>query len=221
MKCIRYLFLAGAFIGLIACIEDTVMLDNLSKDIAIERELPAPLVKTEFIFDDIAGHGYDSLIIQSGDTIFLYLVEDLGFRDTMELSEVGDEMEFEFVNLHYTITNMFPIGLDLQFYLYDSLMAQNIDTIWFSDIPGQLFLVPAPVDMNGLVIEDQVQTENSYIGLDAPVIDNLFHGATHIVINAVVPSTGSYVKILEHYRLAIQLGVHFKGQYVSSLDSIN
>jgi len=221
MKCIRYVFLTGAFIGLNACIEDTVQLDNLSTDISYERELAAPLIKTEFIFDDIAGHGYDSLIIQSGDTIFLYLVEDLGFRDTMELSEMGDEMEFEFVNLHYTITNMFPIGLDLQFYLYDSLSAQNIDTIWFSDIYGEMFLMPAPVDMNGLVIEDQVQTENSFIGLDGPVIDNLFHGATHLVINAVVPSTGSYVKILEYYRLAIQLGVHFKGQYTTSSDSIN
>jgi hypothetical protein len=221
MKYIQIFTVAIFMIVVYGCIEDTVQLDNLSSDVAIERELPAPLVKTEFIFEDIAGHGYDSLIIQSGDTIFLYLVEDLGFQDTMALGEEGEEMEFDFVNLHYTITNMFPIGLDIQFYLYDSLTAQNIDTIWFSDIPGQLFLVPAPVDMNGLVIEDQVLTENSFIGLDEPVLNNLFHEATHLVINAIVPSTGSYVKILEHYRLAIQLGVHFKGQYVTSLDSIN
>jgi hypothetical protein len=75
--------------------------------------------------------------------------------------------------------------------------------------------------MNGLVIEDQVITENSFIGLDETATDNLFHKATHLVINAQVPSTGSFVKILEYYRLEIQLGVHFKGRYVASTDSIN
>jgi hypothetical protein len=122
MKLIRLFPLVILFALLTACIEDTVHLEDLSTERSYEYELPAPLVKTEFVFDDIAGHGYDSLIIQSGDTIFLYLVEDLGFMDTVELGETGDEMDFEFVNLHYTITNMFPIGLDVQFFQYGSAM---------------------------------------------------------------------------------------------------
>jgi hypothetical protein len=221
MKFIRFLPLMVLFAGMIACFEDTIQLDNISTDFAIQHELAMPLVKADFVFDDIAGHGYDSLIVQSGDTIFLYLVEDIGFNDTLKLGKMGEKMDFDFIYLHYKIANMFPVGLDLRIYLYDSIQAHNIDTIWFSNNPDQLFIEPAPVGPDGLVLEDEVQTYAGYIEIDSTKFDNLFHVATNLVVDAIVPSTGSYVKVLNYYRLNMRLGLHFKGRYVASSDSSN
>jgi hypothetical protein len=220
MKFIRLLLLVVLLVCAFACIEDTIQLDNISNDIAIERQQALPLIRASFRFEDIAGHGYDSLIVQSGDTIFLYLIQDIGFHDTLKLGDMGKDIDFEYLNLYYKITSMFAVGLDLQFYLYDSVLSQNIDTIFFSRDPDHSFLEPAPVNANGLVIEDQVVPTKSFISLDQDLLYNLFHGATHLVVDATVPSTGGYVKILNYYRLDMRLGLGLKGRYITSLDSI-
>jgi hypothetical protein len=132
-------------LGVISCIEDTIQVENISKDVAIERQISIPLVKTEVTFENIAG-SYDSLIIDVGDTIYLYLNQDLGFQDTMKMTDMGENIEFEFLNLHFKVTNMFPVGLDVMIFMYDSILDANLDTIWFSEVPGELFYNPAPVD---------------------------------------------------------------------------
>jgi hypothetical protein len=218
MKFIRFLPLAIFIVCSVACIEDTIQLDNISNEIAYQRQQAIPLIRASFRFDDIAGHGYDSLIIQSGDTIFLYLIQDIGFHDTLRIGDLGKDINFDYINLYYQVTNMFAIGLDLNLYLYDSVLAGNIDTIRFSQEPGQLFLEPAPVNANGLVIEDQVVPTKSYISLDHDLLYNLFHGATNLVIDATVPSTGGYVKVLNYYRLDMNIGLGFKGTYVDTLN---
>lgn len=219
MKFIRFLPLAALLIGMAACIEDTIQINDISKDIAVERQQSLPLIKASLTFDDIAG-SYDSLMVMSGDTIYLYLNEDLSFEDTMKMTEVGENIEFDFLNIHYEVTNMFPIGLYAQIFLYDSLQNQNVDTIWFSENPGELFINPAPVDGNGLAIIDQVVTNNSYIGLDQDVFDNLFGNTTHLIINAVVPSTGDFIKVLREDRLNMDLGIEFRGRFITSIDSL-
>ncbi len=102
MKFIRFLPLAALLIGMAACIEDTIQINDISKDIAVERQQSLPLIKASLTFDDIAG-SYDSLMVMSGDTIYLYLNEDLSFEDTMKMTEVGENIEFDFLNIHYEV----------------------------------------------------------------------------------------------------------------------
>lgn len=221
MKYTKFLPVFILILSAIACIEDTIQLENLSNDLAFEREIPMPIITTSLTFDDIAGHGYDSLIIlQVGDTIFLYLNEDLNLDDTIEFGETGENMDFDFINIHYKIFNMFPVGLDFRITLYDSVSNQNIDTIWFSNTPGELFIQPPPIDENGLTIEEEVDTSNSFIGLTATILDELFNETTHLIVFAGVPATGGFVKILNNYRLYLQLGIDAKGRYELDPDSI-
>ncbi len=219
MKFLRLLPIMILLLGVISCIEDTIQVENISKDVAIERQISIPLVKTEVTFENIAG-SYDSLIIDVGDTIYLYLNQDLGFQDTMKMTDMGENIEFEFLNLHYKVTNMFPVGLDVKIFMYDSILDANLDTIWFSEVPGELFINPAPVDGNGLAIVDQVETTNSYVGLDQENFDNLFNGTTHLLVDATIPSTGGFIKVLKYHRLYMNLGIEARGRYITSLDSL-
>jgi hypothetical protein len=219
MKFIRILPLAALLLALAACIEETIQVENLSKDIAYERQIAIPVLKAALTFEEIAGD-YDSLIIGVGDTIFLYLNQDIGFHDTMNMTEFGDAIDFELLNVHYEITNMFPVGLDMKIYLYDSVTALNIDTIWFSETPGDLFIEPAPVDENGLAIIDEVQTTNSFIALDEGIFSNLFGNTTQLILDATVPSTGGFIKVLKVDRLDMNLGIEARGRFVTSIDSL-
>jgi hypothetical protein len=218
MKFIRLLPIAVLLLAAAACIEDTIEVKDLSKEIAYERQLSIPIIKAGLTFEDIAG-SYDSLIIGTGDTIFLYLNDDIGFHDTMPMQEVK-AVEMEFLNVHYKIVNMFPVGLDMKIILYDSLTNQNIDTIWFSENHGELFIQPAPSDADGMAIIDDIDTSNSYIGLDETIFDNLFHNTTHLIIDAVIPSTGGFIKVLKTHELHLDLGLEARGRFITSIDSI-
>ncbi len=214
MKLIKFTPLLLLIFSVITCIEDTIQLEDVSPEMNVTKELAFPAINISLKFDDIAGHGYDSLIFRSGDTIFLYLLEDIRLEDTIELGGIGENMEFVFLNLHYKITNYFPVGLDLKLYLYDDATGQNIDTIWFSD-PNELFIDPAPSDVNGLAIDDQVVTDSSYIALSQNVLDNLFNETTQLVLFIEVPSTGGFVKVLNTSRLNIHFGIDVQWRNVS------
>lgn len=219
MKLIKFLLLIFIIAGAFACIEDTIQVEDLSTEIEFEREIALPLLKGSLSFDDFAGHGYDSLIITSGDTIFLYLLENIALEDTVEKNEIN--IEFDYINLYYKITNMFPVGLDMKIYLYDSISGSNIDTVLFSNNPDSLFIQPAPSDANGLTLEDQVTTDIGSISLNENVLYNMFHVATHWVLYASIPSTGGFVKILRTNRFAIKLGVEARGTFINKKDSTN
>jgi hypothetical protein len=201
-------------LGMAACIEDTIQVENLSDEIRIEREIAIPLIKATFLFDDLAGEDYDSIIIADQDTIKLYVVEDIGFQDTISFGDTGENMDFEFINLHNRITNMFPVGLDLNIYLYDSVTSQNIDTIFFGSTPGELFIQPAPLDSDGLVIEDEVEETYRVVELGDDIFDNLFQHTSHLIIDATVPSTAGMVKVLKYYELQLKMGLEAKGSYI-------
>lgn len=207
-------------IGPLACIEDTVQLENISKDVEIERQIAMPLVKGNLVIGDLVEGEADSSIFMNGDTIYFYTVDDISLEDTVEFGGIGIEMDFDFLNIYHTITNMIPIDLDLNLYLYDQTIGSTIDTIFFNTIPGEYFINAPPVDENGMVIEEAVGTRYGAIELDAETFDNLLNHTSHLIILARVPSTGTIIKILKHYNIEFALGLSARGRYVTSLDSI-
>jgi hypothetical protein len=214
------LFLALLF-AFGACLKDEIDLDDLSQDVAIQRSIAMPLVYGSLDIHDFTDADYDSLIIQQdGDTIKLYLIVDLGYTDTIPLGDLGQDMEFEYLYIHHGFTNSLPIGLDVQFYLYDSTISQNLDTIFLTDDPSVDFIPAAEVDGNGLVIEDIVTEQRDYVSLEPSTLDYLQNEATHLILDAVVPSTGGLVKVLDYYSLDFKLGVEALGTLVTELDSI-
>ncbi len=221
MKMSKLLLLALLFSSLVACIKEEIDFDNLSGEIELERDIAMPLMHGSLQFEDFSDRDYDSLLIIDNDTIKLYLVENIGFTDTLPMTDLGTDIVFEFMNLHYEFINQLPVGLDIQFYLFDSIQSQNIDTIFLSDIPGKLFLDPAPVDNNGIVIDDQVVTTTGFVSFDEEKLDRFFNETTHLIFDAIVPSTGGYVKILDYYSLDFRLGIEARGTWVTDLDSIN
>lgn len=209
MKLIKFTPLLLLIFSVIACIEDTLQLEDISTEMNVTKELAFPAINISLQFEDIAGHDYDSLdFLINGDTIFLYLLEDIRFEDTLDLSlgDNGIDIELELLNLHYRITNHFPIGLDMKIYLYDVITRQNIDTIWFSN-PDELFIAATPSDDNGLAIEDLIETDSSYVAFSENVLDNLLKENTQLILFIEIPSTGGFVKVLRTSRLNIHFGI--------------
>ncbi len=221
MKLTGFLLAVLLLAGLVSCVKEEISLDNLSTEVGIEREIAMPLLKNSVEFENIAGTAFDSLLINGQDTIKLFLIQDIEYEDTISVSELAEGYTFDYLNIHNTFTNMFPVGLDLRFYLYDSLQSANIDTIYFSGSPDELFLIPAPTDSDGLVIENAVETKKDVIEITGATLDRLMYQATHMVLSITVPSTNSYVKILDHYALDMKLGIEAKGYYETDLDSGN
>jgi hypothetical protein len=206
-------------IGMIACVKEEIDLSTLSEDVGLEREIAIPLFNGSLMFEDITGGTFDSLLIDGIDTIKLFLIQDIEYEDTLSLGEFGEELDLEFLNIHNSFTNMFPVGMDVRIYLYDSLISSNIDTIYFSGDPDQLFLTPATTDNNGLVIEETVNARSNVLEFNSSTLDNLMHQATDMVLVIRLPSTNSFVKILDHYTLSLELGIEAKGYYEISSGS--
>jgi hypothetical protein len=223
MKVSRILAFLGILTLVVSCVKDEFSFDDLSKDVKLDRELAIPLVKGEFVFEDITDESWDSLYFDTlrVDTIKLYLIDGIEQTDTMPLGEQLENMSFEYLNLHHTFTNMFPVGVDVQLYLRDSIANQNIDTIYLSENPNEFLLPPAPVDEDGLVIESEVQPRTGVAALDSETLFNLTERTTHLIFFVYVPPTTGFVKILDHYLLALKIGVEAKGEYITTLDSDN
>lgn len=206
-------------LSFIACVDQELDLKDLSKLVGFERDLTIPLGYGSMTFEDLSGNTFDSLLISDGDTIKLFLVDDISFDDTISLGDLGENMDFEYVYLHNEFRNMFPVALNIQLYLHDSIQSTNIDTIYFSGSSDEIFLPAAPVDDNELVIEEDVENNIGVIALEEEILDKLFTQATHIVFAAEVPSTSGFVKILDHYTLDFKLGLETRGYYETDLES--
>jgi hypothetical protein len=206
-------------IALYACVEDTIQLEDLSGDIVTEHTIVTPLVKMSLTFDDMAGDGFDSLLIQQGDTILLYLLDDISIHDTMRLTNSGRDLELDYLSLHHSIHNMFPVGIDLMLFLRDSVQQINLDTILFSGTPGTQFIESPPLDANGLTIEDEVEELHGEVEFSENDLDIMFHQATHVVIFLEVPPTDDFVKILRHYRLDLNFGIECRGRLFDALNN--
>ncbi len=203
-----------------ACLKEEIDLDNLSSEMAVEHEFAMPLIYSSLRIEDFTDEGYDSLLIISGDTIKLYIIEDLDYSDTISLGDIGEDFDFDYIRLFHSFTNSLPIGLDMQFYLYDSVDKQNLDTIFLTEHPGEIFIEAAERNEDGLVIEENVVEQNGVVSLDAEQLDRIQYDASHIILDAVVPSTGEWVKILDHYSLDFRISTEARGRYITDLDSI-
>lgn len=221
MKISRILTFLVIIIITVSCVKDEFNFSEVSKDVKLKREIAIPLVKGEFLFEDLTEQPWDSLIFVGEDTIKLYLIVGIEQTDTIPLGDQLENMSFDYLNLHHTFTNMFPVGVDVQLYLRDSIANQNIDTIYLSENPDEFLLPPAPVDEDGLVIENEVQPLTSVAALDAETLFNLTDRTTHLIFFMYVPPTTGFVKILDHYFLDMKIGVEAKGEYITTLDSDN
>lgn len=225
MKISRILAFLGILTIIVSCVKDEFDFSDVSKDVKLERELAIPLVKGEFIFEDITDQSWDSIIYPIDtiftDTIKLYLIDGIEQTDTVPLGDELENMTFEYLNLHHTFTNMFPIGVDVQIYLHDSISRQNIDTVYLSENPDEFLLPAAPVDEDGLVLEDQVLPRTNVASLDAETLSNLTDRTTHMIFYVYVPPTTGYVKIIDRYSLSMKIGIEAKGEYITTLDSDN
>jgi hypothetical protein len=221
MKISRILTFLAIVIMIVSCVKDEFNFDDLSKEVRLEREIAMPLIKGELVFEDINNESWDSLIITGGDTIKLYLIDEIEQTDTLPLGELIENLDLEYINLHHSFTNMFPVGVDVHLYLHDSIAGQNIDTIYLSQNHNEILLPPAEVDEDGLVIEELVQLREGVVEFDDEALDNLMERTTHIVFIINVPPTSGLVKILDHYLLSLKLGIEGKGAYTTTLDSNN
>jgi len=203
-----------------ACLKEEIDLDNLSTEVAIEQSRVLPLIYGSLKIEDFTDEGYDSLIIFGQDTFKLYIIEDLEYSDTISLRELGENFDFEYLHLLHHFTNYLPLSLDVQFYLFDSIYMQNLDTIFLIEDPDTIFLDAADRDEDGFVIEEGVVEQNGVVSLEGEQMDLLEEDATHIILDAVVPSTGDWVIILDRYSLDFRIGVDFSGRYITDLDSI-
>ncbi len=204
-----------------SCAKNELNFSDLSTDVLVKRTLAMPLLKGEIVFEDVVGETFDSIFFNGEDTVKLYLITGYEQTDTLPLGDQLEGISFEYLNLHHTFTNMFPVGVDVQLYLHDSISKQNIDTILFASNSESLFLPPAPVDEYGLVKEEQVQTITDVVALDAETLDNLTERTTHMVFYVYVPPTDGFVKILDRYLLSFKMGIEAKGEYATDLDSSN
>ena len=208
--------------GLHSCIEDTVQLDELSKEVEMERSISIPLIKTSVSYEDIGGGGWEYTdLLPTGDTIYFYLVEDVSFQDTMEFGGIDFDLDFDFIRIHHTITNMLPLNLFFNLYLYSEEIGQTIDTVSFIE-PGEEYFIIAPTVFldNGLIDEDQLETREGTIELDAELLDNLFNNTSHIILDAEVAEHDTLVKILGHYGIDMELGISARGRLIADLDSL-
>ena len=215
MKLRNFLLFVSATFVMIACVKEEFSMEDLSKDAVIEREIAMPLIEGDMSFEDIVETASDSMIINGLDTIFLYLITDTEFEDSLSVSDIFGEndWEFDYMNLHLTFTNMFPVGLDVRIFLFDSIAGVNVDTIFFSGARDEIFLDPAPTDNNGLTIENQVQTDRNILSIPSLTLNRLTTNTTHLIFAIKVPATNGMVKILSHYNLDLHIGLEAKGRY--------
>lgn len=140
---------------------------------------------------------------------------DLQFRDTMDLNINNFEYvkEIEYIILYYNIRNEFPLGLDFEFVLYDSINQQLLDTIKLGYM-DQPLLSPAPVDEMGVTIKEQVKPYSGFTALSDTQADHLLNHANKIIVNGTIKTTSGArtVKILNNYLLDFKLGLEAKAK---------
>ncbi len=145
----------------------------------------------------------------------LELRADLQFIDTLNINidNIDYVSEIEYVNLYHTIHNEFPLNIDFDLILYDSISSQLLDTIKLGYMDKPL-LIAAPVDENGITMKDQVQTQSGFISLTESQADNLLNNANKIIVVGAISSTSGArsVKILNNYLFDFKLGIEAKAK---------
>jgi hypothetical protein len=223
MKTKLLIVLILPLLGLSSCIKETIQLNNVSRDVDVERSFAMPLLKASLTFGDFSDQEYDGLEFIGSDTIKLYFIEDISYQDTIDFNGLPFEfnnLTIEYANLYHKSRNMLPLGLRLNLFLFNDTLNQNVDTISFNDQAGGDFLVAPQINSNGLVIEDQVETLSGSLSFDQTTINNLFKRTNRIIIDGVVPETDTLVKVLDYYSIDLDLGISAKIRFTANLDSL-
>jgi hypothetical protein len=160
---------------------------------------------------------------------------NLQFRDTFNLDlDIGDEEDeidyIEYAGLTYSFRNEFPVNLDADIILHDSITNTNLDTIKLNESEEDYFLTAAPVDQDGLTSMDEVIDVTGELILDQNQIDNFLNDANKIIVLAKFISYGANVgindvstavrsvKIMKNYALDFRFNLDTKIHYVKESD---
>jgi hypothetical protein len=142
---------------------------------------------------------------------------DLTYTDTLEFNPNSDfeDIDFEYLNLHYWFKNGFPLGFNATLFLYNSTDKEILDSIALNIVSNEPFLKPAEVDpLTGIVITSKVEELHGYTSLDKETTDILLNQTTHFIVRAVLQTYQSKsVQILQNCKMDFQFGIEAKGTY--------
>ncbi len=173
---------------------------------------------------------YDSeLLVGMEVEIPLEFRANLQFRDTVKFvlfpdREEGDEEidYIEYARLFYIFRNEFPINLDADLVLYDSITDTNLDTLYLNESADDYFLNAAPVDSEGESIIEQVRDIEGSINIDHDMAYTLLNDANKLILigrfSSYDPENVASVKILRSYKIDFRFGLDARIHYVSSPD---
>ena len=151
---------------------------------------------------------------------------DLQFRDTLKFNldiDTTEEIDYiEYARLFYIFRNEFPINIDADVILYDSISDTNIDTLQLNETGDDYFLNAAPVDAEGETIIEEVREYEGTIDLDEDMAYKLFNDANKLIIigtfSSFDPDNVSSVKILKSYSLDFKFGIDARINYLKAPD---
>ncbi len=166
---------------------------NNTSEITVGIELKLPL---ELLASDI--------MLQ--DTIVFDGFNNDNQDNTPNEEDGNTDIAIENASLAYKIKNSFPLDLDFQIVLYDSINDTRYDTV---DVG---FLDAAPVDSRGIVIPEQIEETRGVINISDSFIDNLELANKLIIIGRLNTSPDNNgvaqpVKILTSCSIEFYLGL--------------
>lgn len=197
--------------------------DTVGYSISVNANPNGDTTATNFVL-------YDSdLLIGMEVEVPLEFRANLQFRDTVKSPLVSDRDEedeeidyIEYARLFYIFRNEFPINLDADLVLYDSITDTNLDTLPLNERTDSYFLNAAPVDSEGESIIEEVRDIEGSINIDHDMAYTLLNDANKLIIigrfTSFDPENVASVKILKSYKIDFKFGLDAKIHYVSSPD---
>lgn len=142
-----------------------------------------------------------------------FSANNLTFQDTMEMElDIEDEdfsVDIEVIKIYVNTKNGFPLDFRFRMIPLDSITSVPYDPLEFT------FLSAAPVDVNGVVIEEQVDWNQEIIDIDQEFLENL-EKSDQVIVKVIFNTTGNGanpVKILSDYIFEFNIGVEGKFKF--------
>jgi hypothetical protein len=155
---------------------------------------------------------------------------NLQFKDTFKLDldiDSTEEIDYiEYVGLSYSFRNEFPINIDADMVLHDSITDTNLDTIRLNQSEDEYFLTAAPVDTAGITSMDEVREYTGEIILTEDQIETFLNDANQLIIIAKfisfgaeagindVPAPVKSVLIMKNYSLDFKFNIDARIHYI-------
>jgi hypothetical protein len=208
-------FIVALALTISACQKGELDFNKQSNYYDVEREISIPLVHGTLAFNDLLNVVPDTLEIYNLlDTLDIYYNLEYDHRDTIKLNLVDSNIYIKYAKLYYWFTNEFPVGLDSRIYMLDTIHSVIIDSILFNTNPSDIFLHAAPVDSNGIVIQDSVKQIAGMMEIDSTQADNLIQRTNKIILySRVYANTLSIVKVEKSSTLSFRFSLDIDGKY--------